>query len=471
MTIPSKAGVSPRTASVKKIEDKSADLATKGPHVSAVDDNNMRESLAPSKSPSTTTPSNPPASSIPVAPKNEKPTDSSSHKLLPQATPKAETTETKPPAPPASEKTEPEKPIEPINHLTVEGATEPAVQDVVRVVNDIITVINADKASSKYGSVMDKAKEDLGKVISDISRLRETAQKEAEDRINAIHSEFDAAAKELVRRTQDDIKNQEMRWKEEYEAERQKLQDSYENKLKSEGQTAQQVYDAKLKNHLLEQSIELHRKFASEVRERVESERQGRLSKLDELSTSVAELEQLTSEWNSVLDSNLKTQHLLVAVEAVRSTLENADKPTPFIEQLAALKEIASGDTVIDAAIASINPRAYQKGIPTPAMLIDRFRRVAAEVRKAALLPENAGIASHAASLLLSKVMFKKQGLPAGDDVESVLSRTELLLEEGKLEDAAREVNGLQGWAKVLASDWLRSVRDVVEVQSAVDVS
>ena len=263
-------------------------------------------------------------------------------------------------------------------------------------------------------------------------------------------------ARELIRRQEEAIQSQEMRWKDEYEAEQAKLKETYEDKLKSEIDEAQKVYDQKL---------------TGQVRSQVESEREGRLSKLGELSSSVQDLEKLTGEWNSVVDSNLKTQHLLVAVEAVRAVLESTDKPRPFIEELAALKEVAAGDPVVNAAIASINPTAYQRGIPTSAQLIDRFRRVAAEVRKAALLPENAGVASHVASLVLSRVMFKKSGLPVGDDVESVLARTEVLLEEGNLDQAAREMNSLTGWAKTLSKDWLGECRKVLEVQQALDVS
>ena len=96
---------------------------------------------------------------------------------------------------------------------------------------------------------------------------------------------------------------------------------------------------------------------------------------------------------------------------------------------------------------------------------------MASEVRKAALLPDNAGVASHAASLVLSRFMFRKSGLPIGDDVESILARAELLLEEGNLDDAVREVNSLTGWAKTLSRDWLAECRRVLEVQQALDVS
>jgi len=214
----------------------------------------------------------------------------------------------------------------------------------------------------------------------------------------------------------------------------------------------------------------MKQKFTADLKDRVEEERNGRLGKLTDLSNTVTELEKLTSDWNSVVDTNLKTQHLHVAVEAVRSNLEKSQIPRPFIRELAALKEIASDDPVVNAAIASINPTAYQRGVPSSAQLIDRFRRVATEVRKASLLPEDAGVASHASSWVLSKLLFKKKGLATGDDVESILTRTEVLLEEGDLDAAAREMNGLNGWAKTLSRDWLGEVRRVLEVQQALDV-
>jgi MICOS complex subunit MIC60 len=135
------------------------------------------------------------------------------------------------------------------------------------------------------------------------------------------------------------------------------------------------------------------------------------------------------------------------------------------------LKEVADGDPIVDAAIASMNPITYQRGLPSSAQLLDRFRRVSTEVRKASLLPESAGVGSHFASLLLSRIMFKKQGQPRGDDVESILTRSETLLEEGDLDGAAREVNTLQGWAGVLSRDWLQECRRVLEVRQALDVS
>ncbi|OCK89919.1 uncharacterized protein K441DRAFT_618808 [Cenococcum geophilum 1.58] len=428
ITIPSKHGLSWRVA--ENGDSKRSDLALKGRHLSAVEE------------------AKPPTSSGKQEPQN--------------AEPKKEE--------PAKSVSAPASTAPLVDNLEVPSAKEPVVQDVVKILNDIITVINADAAASKYSSVISKAKSDLGKVISDITALKENEQKAAEEKIRVAHTEFDSAARELISRLDQQMQEQEAHWKEEYESEREKLAQSYKQKLQSELEVAQKVHNQRLKNELLEQSIALQRSFSSTIRDRVETERDGRLSKLTELSDSIHELEKLTAEWNSVVDANLKTQHLVVAVEAVKTTLEKADAPKPFTTELAALKEIAADDPVVAAAIASINPAAYQRGIPTASQLIDRFRRVAAEVRKAALLPEDAGVASHLASLAMSKFLFKKSGLAVGADVEAVLARTEVLLEEGDLDGAAREMNGLDGWAKVLSRDWLGEVRRVLEVRQALDV-
>ena len=358
--------------------------------------------------------------------------------------------------------------IDPIN---IKDANEPVVQDLVKILNDIIAVVNADNSNSRFSSTITKAKSELTKVGSKIKALKADANKDAEAKIKAEKEDFDRAAKELIRRVEAEMAHQQSEWQEEYQTERQKIKENYDQKLKAEIERAKEVYEKQRENELLEQAVQMKQKFIQEVKDRVEEERNSRLGKLSDLSKTVTELEKLTTDWNSVVDSNLKTQHLHVAVEAVRANLEKSEVPRPFVRELAALKEIASDDPVVNAAIASINPVAYQRGIPSSAQLIDRFRRVATEVRKASLLPEDAGVASHASSYLLSKILFKKKGLATGDDVESILTRTETFLEEGDLDNAAREMNGLKGWAKTLSKDWLGEVRKVLEVQQALDVS
>lgn len=363
------------------------------------------------------------------------------------------------------------KKIERIDPINIPNGNEPVVQELVKIMNDIIAVVNADNANARFTSTMDKAKSELNRVGAKILGMKEAALKEADEKIKLNDGEFDRAAMQLMQNFKNQQAEQEAQFRAEYEAERKRIHENYEKKLKAELDRANEVNEQKLKNQLIEQALELKRAFLADVKHRVEEEREGRLGKLSELTNTVHDLEKLTGDLNTVVDENLKTQHLHVAVEVVRANLEKSQVPRPFVKELAALKEIASDDPVVNAAIASINPVAYQKGVPSSAALIDRFRRVATEVRKASLLPEEAGVASHASSYVLSKLLFKKKGLATGDDVESILTRTETFLEEGDLDGAAREMNGLKGWAKTLSKDWLSEVRKVLEVQQALDVS
>ncbi|CAG9989850.1 unnamed protein product [Clonostachys byssicola] len=361
-------------------------------------------------------------------------------------------------------------PLKPIDLLSLADAKEPVVQELVHMLNDLITVINADGAHGKYGSSIDKAKSQVKKVGGQLKAIKAKVEQESADEVRAKVAEFDKAATELVGRVEKAMIGQELQWRKEFEEEMEKVRGSYDARVNLLLEREKKLNEAKLENQLLEQAIALKKEFTTEVQNRVEQERESRLGQLDALSAAVTDLEQLTTGWNSVVDSNLQTQQLHVAVEAVRANLETATQPQPFIKELVALKEIAADDAVVNAAIASLNPAAYQRGLFTTPQLIDRFRRVASEVRKASLLPDNAGVASHASSWVLSHVMFKKQGLPEGNDVESILTRTQIFLEEGDLDAAAREVNGLEGWAKTLSKDWLGEVRKVLEVQQALDV-
>ncbi|KAL4787381.1 mitochondrial inner membrane protein Mitofilin, partial [Aspergillus varians] len=440
VTIPSKSGLYS-----KEVQESGSDVSQHGPHMSAVTAAKTDE-----------------ATIKPAAVKPE------------EKTAAVEQVKKQAPAEPEKAKQEPTQstpsPITTLEFAKVSEGDEPIVQELVKTFNDIITVISADADSAKYSNPVSKAKEELQKIGEQILGVRDEARRAAQEEIEKAHATFDESARELIRRFDEVRTNDAAQYREEFEAEREKLALAYQQKIQTELQRAQEIAEQRLQNELVEQAIELNRKYLHEVKDLVERERDGRLSKLSELTSSVTELEQLTTGWREVIDTNLKTQQLQVAVDAVRSALERSTVPRPFVRELVAVKELAGDDAVVEAAIASINPTAYQRGIPSTSQIVERFRRVADEVRKASLLPEDAGIASHAASLVLSKVMFKKDAAAGSDDVESVLLRTETLLEQGSLDDAAREMNSLKGWAKILSKDWLADVRRVLEVKQALEV-
>lgn len=354
--------------------------------------------------------------------------------------------------------------------VDLENVSDPVVQDLVKVVNSIISLVNHSGVAGSFDTVMKSAKSELLYLNDQIGVIKSNLERATEEKLRHKDLEFATAAQGLLTKVNNEVVDMEYKLREEFEHEREEIIASYRERLRNELDRSHRVIEQRLRNELLEQAIEMKRKFIGEIEERVENERNGRLGRLQELSDSVDGLSKLAVGWGEIIDANLKTQHIHVALEAVRAAYESSEQPKPFLRELAALKEVADDDEVVRAAIASINPHAYQVGVSTPSQLVDRFRRVAEEVRKAALLPEDAGVAGHAASWVLSKVLFRKQGLAQGDDVESILTRTETFLEEGDVDSAAREMNQLRGWARRLAGDWLKEARLLLEVQQAVEV-
>jgi MICOS complex subunit MIC60 len=478
VTIPSKSGMSWK---ISDLDEGGTRSSQRGRHMSALDANKHTENAGKNaqqglpqtsrseKSENSVSSSDSNSSSKSISPSSDKKSSLN--------TEAASTTQTAAPATNDDSGTPAIRPVDNLSVLEVGDGGEPLAQDLAKIVNDLIAVINADSAdaSNRYSAPITKAKESLAGFGAKISALKLAERQAADAKVRELRNEYNEGAKELARRI-DAARSEELaQYREEFESERERLSRSYEGKLTTETERAQQIFDQRIKNELTEQAIELKRKFLTDIQTLVEHEREGRLSRISELSTNVNDLQKLTSDWNGVIDSNLATQKLQVAVDAVRSSISRAaideGQPKPFVSELAALKEVADGDPVVDAAIASMNPITYQRGLPSSAQLLDRFRRVSTEVRKASLLPESAGVGSHFASLLLSRIMFKKQGQPRGDDVESILTRSETLLEEGDLDGAAREVNTLSGWAGVLSRDWLQECRRVLEVRQALDVS
>ncbi|KAK6361813.1 Formation of crista junctions protein 1 [Orbilia blumenaviensis] len=357
---------------------------------------------------------------------------------------------------------------------------DPIMHDLVKIINSVIEVINTSDAKKHFDEAIVSAKEEVKNVNEKIQELKATAKatigssglddSDVAEKLKQQEIEFTKVASGIVQTMEGQLAQVENKWREEFERERDRLAETYKLKLETELKRSDDLAEAKLKNELLEQALKLKRQWIAELKDRVEQEREGRLGKLKQLAEEVDKLGEVAGTWTETLDENLRTQKMHVALEAVKASVNNPDQPRPFVRELAALKEVSAEDEVVKAAIASINPIAYQKGVSSPAQIIDRFRRVAVEVRKASLVPEGAGVFGHASSWLASKLLFTKQGLATSDDVEAILARTETYLQEGELDKAAREMNQLKGWAKTLAGDWLKEVRVLLEVRQAVDV-
>lgn len=104
-------------------------------------------------------------------------------------------------------------------------------------------------------------------------------------------------------------------------------------------------------------------------------------------------------------------------------------------------------DSVLAAALATIPDSVASAGISSFPTLSSQFHHaVAPQLRKVALVPEQGGgVLSYLTSVVLSNLMFEKEGWSEGNDVISTVARAKFWLENKDLDLAAREVNSLKG--------------------------
>ncbi|RKO87377.1 mitochondrial inner membrane protein Mitofilin, partial [Blyttiomyces helicus] len=221
---------------------------------------------------------------------------------------------------------------------------------------------------------------------------------------------------------------------------------------------------------LAHQAADLEKKRAQEVRERVDEERQGRLARLDHLALKLKHLERIALNAGERLDRSDRIHALATAHRACIAKLDAESRAT-FAKELNVLLDLSEDFPLVQTVAGSLHPSIATRGVPTLDDLRSRFDGVAASVRAAQLMPESGGGAlAYAASVVLSSLLFRKKGLVPGDDVEAILARTEARLEKSDLEGAARELNQLKGWPKVLARDWMVLARQRLEAKQAMEV-
>lgn len=256
--------------------------------------------------------------------------------------------------------------------------------------------------------------------------------------------------------------------------EKAQLDQRLQQRLAQEIAAAKESISQAAVNAVLLVRIEQTKQFEKLVQERVNSERDGRLANVEAV---VARLDQL-DEFAVALEQQLVAEHqktvLKRAVGRLRSVLLAAEDPTsppkaigPYIEELVSLSKDSNSD-ILRLALVNLQPLARESNqlILTTAQLASRWEQLVPELRSASLLPPNAGLLGHLASLLFLKLLLPVKGnKPDGKDIESVIGRVEQSLVRGDLDLAVEEVTNLKGWGRKLADDWVVQGRKRLEAE------
>jgi len=313
------------------------------------------------------------------------------------------------------------------------------------------------------------------------STLRANGVKlQEEDYMSLLTDHFEKASSDLKRRRalllqekEDALAQQKSVLEKKYDADyvdsKLKLVESYNQRLQLALDAITTKAVAAANNKLAAQNVELTEKFARDVNNLVEEERGGRLSQIQELKKDIATLQEAMLSSGQILESEDGVVAFFVELANLQRVL-TGDKTVPLQPYLDSLKHSLPSDPLVKAVFDSVSPSVKKYGVLSHPQLAARFSLIEPEIRRASLVPPDAGIAGHLGSLAASQLLAKKEGLPSGDDVESVIARTQTYLQQGDVLRAVAQVNSLQGWPKRIAGDWLDEGRKRSEVEFLVSV-
>ncbi|KAG0257707.1 Formation of crista junctions protein 1 [Actinomortierella ambigua] len=342
---------------------------------------------------------------------------------------------------------------------------EPILSNLNATLHQLVAILNETGIPEQGHEIFEKANADLQAMHERLEALKAEGEAQALTVMNDLTERYT----KLAGQKDSDHELHLSQVKETLHQEHEKAQ-----KLAIEQELAHQkeALEEQQRQAMIQYAVEMQRRWVREVKVRVENERGGRLARLDHINLRLKMLERQGLVTGEFLEHSARTHQLWCSAKALEKAYEAGER-RPFDRELARLKRLAEQDKeneLLRAVLASIPEAVAREGVDSVPELADRFQHVADEVRKASLVPDNGGVLAHGMSVVLSKLMFKKQGLVPGNDVEAILARTEFYLQESDLEQAVRELNQLQGWGKRLAKDWIVAARRRVEVGQALDI-
>lgn len=226
--------------------------------------------------------------------------------------------------------------------------------------------------------------------------------------------------------------------------------------------------------------IEQTKKFEKLIQDKINAERNGRLAGLESLVARLGDLEKFSESLESQLEANHHkslVHHSLVKLKALLFSSAKENEPprllAPYINDLQKVSQQTSNEvfSLALAELSSLIGKESNQSILTTSQLLSRWELLAPELRSASLLPPNAGLLGHLASVLFSKLLLPVKGSkPDGKDIESVIGRVSQSLARGELDIAVEEAANLKGWSRELARDWVNEGTKRLETEFLISV-
>lgn len=137
-----------------------------------------------------------------------------------------------------------------------------------------------------------------------------------------------------------------------------------------------------------------------------------------------------------------------------------------FEPELGALRTAAPADQEVAAALDTL--AKHSGGVPSLAVLRDRFARTAAAAVDASVVGSGEGVIGQALTRMASLVTIRRTATDAGDGLDALLLRAEAALAAGDLPAAIAAVRKLEGDPAKAAAAWLADAEARAVVAGAI---
>ncbi|GEQ70274.1 hypothetical protein JCM33374_g3950 [Metschnikowia sp. JCM 33374] len=354
----------------------------------------------------------------------------------------------------------------------VSGLADDSVKATIQSFNDLLDLVDGSNIGPKKDAMVKHISENISALSSKLAALNNSFEAELEARLKDTKTQL------LTAHTQKEL-DLTRSMLDQYNHEKVMLEKKYKDRLSHEVEATRKALSQAAVNATTMVRIEQTKRFEAMVKRKIDEERDGRLKNLDALSARLEEVEKFAIGLEQQV-SSIKSKTFIQRASAklkslLTQTAENAPAQSlqPFVESLQSATS-NSNDEVIALALDELKPllkNESTQSILTVPQLLTAWEQLTPELRSASLLPPNAGLLGHLASIFFSKLLVPVKGAkPEGKDIESVIGRVEQSLVRGELDSAVEEVANLKGWTRKLADDWVREGRKRLEAEFLIDL-
>lgn len=308
-----------------------------------------------------------------------------------------------------------------------------------------------NELTEKYEGLMAKQRKELEFEINRILYDRECD----------LNQKADAKVEEITKKYQDELNATIKAQAEGFQATLQKELENQAKKIHTELQDQL--------NHQVALLRKSHSDTLMSIQPKIES-LQSDLKKYDEVIDSTRDAVQYTLQSHAVSSAVLALELILSNPSVTPSaTTKSNNQNSSIATKLNNLKGLCKDDTLVTNLLDSLPVRVKSQGALTLPELQVRFQVMRDEVRKAALAPEAAPkMIGQLVGTLLASISSAPKGLVTGQGTEEVLARASYYLDRGKIKEALKELDSVQGYSKVLMEDWKDYAKERLIVDQAL---